>query len=189
MEHSLFLYDIAEEGLDFEAIESSLPEVILNHCKTHTFEPDYHRSLLAWNGLYQELQKRGLAEKFILTFGKAGKPYIDGLYFNIAHSGNLSVLLLSEKECGVDIERINLEKDFTAMARRTLSPKEKEEYENASDKANMFIHFWSRKEAYLKKKGIGIADFSLLREEIPDPIESKIITDNEKNQYWLSISL
>ena len=90
-----------------------------------------------------------------IEFGitEKGKPYAKGLeiYFNISHSGDLAVCAVSDKEIGIDIEKIrkinpNSAKKFAAEA----------EIEYINSHRNGFFEIWTLKEAYFKCIGTGL---------------------------------
>lgn len=88
---------------------------------------------------------------------KNGKPYIPTLpFFNISHSFPYVVCAVSNKEVGVDIEKISRMK--TTLSRQILSAAEYENSETVSGAAllNLLCEKWVRKEAYLKMLGIGL---------------------------------
>lgn len=61
---------------------------------------------------------------------KGGKPYISGCHnfnFSISHSGNLAAILVSEKECGMDLQEFTRLSE--AMYNRVLSKEEKDCFE------------------------------------------------------------
>ncbi len=79
---------------------------------------------------------------------KYGKPYFEnGPFFNISHSGNYSIVGISNENVGIDIEFtekiLNLG-DFKAC----FNPNE--------DFDNHFYNYWTAKEAILKYDGIGL---------------------------------
>ena len=86
-----------------------------------------------------------------IFYNEYGKPYIKNnpIYFNISHSGDYIVIIISDKECGIDIEKI-----------RGLNNKiidkiciDKEKKSIIDDKT--YTKIWTMKEAYSKYKGIG----------------------------------
>ena len=89
-----------------------------------------------------------------------GKPFlinsIKPLYFNISHSRNYSVIAISDKDIGVDIE---LMRDFynDAIVKKYFS----EEEQNVVCKNNNFLEIWTRKEAVVKLKGESIFSYNL----------------------------
>lgn len=88
---------------------------------------------------------------------KNGKPYIPTLpFFNISHSDNFVVCAVSNKEVGVDIEKISRMK--TGLSRHIMSPREYENSQTVSGARlqNLLCEKWVRKEAYLKMLGVGL---------------------------------
>ena len=100
----------------------------------------------------------------VITKNKYGKPYIENnLFFNISHSNNYVVLVTSNKEIGIDIEKIRKQELKKAKFFAT-----KEEYEYITNSNNQIDSFWTiytLKEAY----------FKMLPREI-----SQIIVQNKK---------
>lgn len=86
-----------------------------------------------------------------------GKPfYTGGKKFNISHSGSFVTVAFSDKEIGIDIEKCS---DFdVSMVLDYLHIQEKKFIVNATDSRDAFFTVWTRKEAYLKAKGIGITE-------------------------------
>ena len=102
-----------------------------------------------------------------LTFryGPHGKPALaddqDGLQFNLAHCGSLAVCALARggAELGVDVERLRPIPDANDVARSSFSPNEVAELESVEGPARLqaFYNAWTRKEAFLKALGDGLA--------------------------------
>lgn len=85
-----------------------------------------------------------------------GKPTVEGICFNLSHSGNCVICAVSEKPVGCDIEQIK--EAPKQMESRVFSPEEIRCLEQLSSEAynREFFRLWTRKESYLKMKGIGI---------------------------------
>lgn len=108
------------------------------------------------------------------TYGEKGKPYFQNLpfFFNLSHSGDYVLCALSEQEIGVDIQQQVKSRD-TRIADRFFSESEKELIAGCSteeERQSCFYRLWTRKEAYGKLTGEGIAaalkkDFSDLQAE------------------------
>ena len=79
---------------------------------------------------------------------KYGKPYFEnGPFFNISHSGNYSIVGISNENLGVDIE----------ITEKTLNLSDFETCFNTNeDFENHFYNYWTAKEAILKCDGIGL---------------------------------
>ena len=94
---------------------------------------------------------------------EGGKPAIlepsaKSLYFNLAHADDLAVYAFStEAELGIDVERVAAMSDARDIAARYFSPAEIVEFERAPDEAEAFFRCWTRKEAFIKALGDGLA--------------------------------
>ena len=96
-----------------------------------------------------------------------GKPGLDpasgaddSIRFNLAHSGPWVVYALTlGREIGVDIERIRPKFGGFAIAERFFAPAEVAALRALPDDSRplAFFHGWTRKEAYIKAKGKGLA--------------------------------
>ena len=88
---------------------------------------------------------------------KKGKPFIPTLpFFNISHSGKYVVCAVSNKEVGVDIEKISRMR--IDLSRRILSSEESRKNSSVSGAGlqKLLCEKWVRKEAYLKMTGDGL---------------------------------
>lgn len=147
-------------------------------------------SIKAWSFLKEILKNYNIDinEKSII-FNKYNKPYLKekNIYFNISHSKNLVAIIISNKDCGIDIQYIDLLKDINKLASKILSNKELENIKIRKNKNLYFYKQWSKKEAYYKCLGTGIK-LSSLNNNIIKNVKTKVITvDNEK--YCLSYCL
>lgn len=95
-------------------------------------------------------------------YGEKGKPYFVDipLYFSISHCEDYVFCVFSNQEVGADIQ---YEKPIQEahMVQRFFAPREKTMWENCTDpkaQKKMFYRLWTRKEAYAKLFGNGIAD-------------------------------
>ena len=97
-----------------------------------------------------------------------GKPYLpdENIYFNLAHSGEMVIIAVDEKELGVDIEKIRPVSKRVATRCYT-----KEEQDWLFDKSDIreFYKLWTAKESVLKAIGSGFSisplSFSVLPRE------------------------
>lgn len=86
-----------------------------------------------------------------------GKPYCgEATSFNISHSGNYVAVAFSEKSVGIDIEQ-KATFDYSSVS-SFLHPGEVQYIDMETNTASAFYKVWTRKEAYLKAKGVGIVD-------------------------------
>jgi 4'-phosphopantetheinyl transferase len=97
-------------------------------------------------------------------YGDYGKPSIRAradrdLRFNIAHSDDLAVYAFADGvEVGIDVERMRVVDDADRLAHR-FSPHERRAYNllRRSDRPLGFLNCWTRKEAFIKATGQGLA--------------------------------
>ena len=73
-----------------------------------------------------------------------GKPYLDKDYISISHSGEYVVVAISEKEIGVDIQKIEYREKVVSLFSEEVKD------------AHMFTRLWALKESYGKYLGIGL---------------------------------
>jgi 4'-phosphopantetheinyl transferase len=99
-------------------------------------------------------------KEIIFNTNAYGKPYLENnldLSFNISHSGEWVVSIVSKIPVGIDIERIrpldlNVAKQFFSIKEYTdLVSKNSEEH------LNYFYDLWTLKESYIKALGKGLS--------------------------------
>ncbi len=93
-------------------------------------------------------------ENLTIVRDRGGKPHLLGqdLHFNISHSGNRVLCAVHTSPIGVDIEQPGCYRD--RVARRVCTP---EEYAYINGDPVRFLEVWTRKEAYAKLTGRGLA--------------------------------
>ena len=100
------------------------------------------------------------------VYGPKGKPALvdstpgGSLFFNLSNSEEIALLgLVREREVGVDIEKICNHTDLEALASRFFSAGENRKLLALPDdlRIGAFFRCWTRKEAYLKAVGDGLA--------------------------------
>lgn len=99
----------------------------------------------------------------MLVFNRYGKPSLKAgtdFFFNLSHSGSYLAGAFSDREIGVDIQKISpAHSDLLHIAKRFFT---REEYEklaaavNPDEQLMLFFCLWSIKEAYLKYCGCGL---------------------------------
>ncbi|WP_066635079.1 4'-phosphopantetheinyl transferase family protein [Bordetella sp. H567] len=97
-----------------------------------------------------------------LAYTDTGRPVWPGsaLHFNVAHSGALALIAISDcRPVGIDVE-LRTELDIGALAAAVLAPPEQRLLEQApiTARRDAFYRYWVCKEAALKATGHGIAD-------------------------------
>ncbi len=109
----------------------------------------------------------GLApERLEFGYGSRGKPFLktgsdgDAVRFNLSHTGELAVLaVVRAREVGVDVERIRAVKAHLRLAGRYFAPGEVDVIRALAPEVQYeaFFNCWTRKEAYIKALGTGLA--------------------------------
>jgi 4'-phosphopantetheinyl transferase len=124
------------------------------------------RRFLVGRGTLRMLLGRYLgAEPARLEFryGPQGKPSLSedrSLRFNLAHSHDLALLAVTEgRELGIDLEQIRPLADAERIITRFFSMRERAEFLALPEPERLVAFFrgWTRKEAYIKARGLGLA--------------------------------
>lgn len=145
-------------------------------------------SLKAWSFLYDILQKYNInLLKEQIVFNEFGKPYLKTkkIYFNISHSKNLIAIIISDKECAIDIQYVDNKKEHDKYINKILSDNEKVIYNTHLDKISYFYELWTKKETYYKYLGTGINISDLSKIKNYEGIETKEI-HHLNDKYFLS---
>jgi 4'-phosphopantetheinyl transferase len=92
-----------------------------------------------------------------------GKPYLltNPLHFNLSHSEELAVLAISfQGDVGIDVEHIKPDVNALEITKRFFHPLEFEQLQKIppEKRQDYFYLCWTGKEAYVKTKGLGIAN-------------------------------
>jgi len=99
-------------------------------------------------------------------YGPFGKPELapvcaaDGLRFNVSHCEGLALCVITRHhEIGVDIERVRGDFAWEEIAERFFAPREVEALRSvpAALQYQAFFNCWTRKEAFVKARGEGLA--------------------------------
>jgi 4'-phosphopantetheinyl transferase len=114
------------------------------------------------NGLLKK--DNNIFENISLNKDIYGRPYIEGVNvkISISHSGNILTAILSDKDVGIDIEKIDTDRDYIKIAKRYFN---ESNYKICIEKADNFYDLWTKKEAYSKYLGKGI-NRQLLKSEL-----------------------
>ena len=155
---------------DLDAAESGEPALAIlsddERARARRFVFDAHRrrfiACRAWlrTRLGERLARDPAALRFV--YGPVGKPALEGerLRFNLSHSGEHALLAVADGvEVGVDIERVRPLADMDALTLRVFSDGERAALAAvpADQRTAAFFAGWTRKEAYIKARGEGIA--------------------------------
>jgi 4'-phosphopantetheinyl transferase len=132
------------------------------------FERDRHRYIVS-HGMLRVILSRYLhvgPGQLRFGYGPQGKPYLaadmghPGLQFNMAHSHEIALYaVVSEHAVGIDVELIRDLSDLENIAASFFSPSENAALRSlsAEQRVEGFYNCWTRKEAYVKAIGEGLA--------------------------------
>lgn len=93
--------------------------------------------------------------KYTLVYNEFGKPYLENnlLFFNISHDKDITVLVISDKEIGIDLEYLTYRKSVIC---KYFNEKEQQIMKKSNNLEYDFTKIWVMKESFVKKKGIGL---------------------------------
>jgi len=155
----------AERENDLRAM---LDDAELQRADRFRFARDRLQYVVA-HGLVRTLLGRYLGEparRLRFETGPYGKPSLclpaacPKLEYNLSHSGDIVLIAVARgRAVGIDVERWSNDIVYDELAQYCFSPVERAELAAAalSDKAAAFFSGWSRKEAYIKATGVGVA--------------------------------
>ena len=116
-------------------------------------------SLRALLACYLDVGPREL----VFVYGEHGKPALAAatdLTFNLSHSGDLLLLACTRgRDLGIDVERTQREVRWEQVAHRFFAERELADLLALPEaqQRNAFFRCWTRKEAYMKATGHGVA--------------------------------
>lgn len=166
MMYNLFYYNITKMTDELYSKEfSKLPLLRQKQLLKKANIDDRKRSLAGDILTKRYLSKLyGVREDAIeIKRGEHGKPYVLNLpaHFNVSHSGKYTILAISDKPIGIDIEIIE---EFSAILAKKLFNEDELSYiagngpsRKKSEMQRSFYEIWTAKEAYLKYLGSGIS--------------------------------
>lgn len=128
--------------------------------------------------------------------GDHGRPELDGVAFNLSHSGTIAVVALGAAHTmrlGIDVERVEGDRPFGRLVRRFFAPSEAEAFDRnpPAHQAADFARRWALKEAYVKALGTGLTyssrDFALSDDPVswePRPLLSACARHGAAHRGW-----
>ena len=166
------------------------------------FERDRQRFIVA-HGVLRDVLAHYLgtrAGNIGYVYNAFGKPDLNPAFggrlrFSLSHSGDLAVIAVATSNVGVDVEYIRAESDYAAVANGFFSEAEVN-YLTAlpsSLHAEAFFSCWTKKEAYVKASGEGLAiplnSFSVPLTTGPAPVLRDSCIDTESARHWSLFTL
>lgn len=139
--------------------------------------------------------------KLDLLFTENDKPYISGErhHFNLSHSENYLIMLVSENNCGVDLQKLEKLMTPERLWDRISHPNEKEKISDLTE--SVILEHWTAKEALTKCLGGGFShsfqkiDLSVIPEEPIFSYQNKfynmrsINTDKLDDSYFCTVAI
>lgn len=128
-------------------------------------------------------------ENIKFTYNQYGKPFVEGIHFNISHSKDIIVFAFSKDlQLGIDIEYMKDNVKYKQLINRFFSSLEIKDFLSLDESFHQeaFFNGWSRKEAYIKAVGKGLNipldsfDVSLQ----PNQPAKLIAINNQLNNKW-----
>ncbi len=132
------------------------------------FEKDHNHFIVA-HGLLRTLLGQYLhmhPGQLRFCVNDYGKPALDPsfheqpLNFNMSHSHKLALYAFAfHRQIGIDVEYMRADVDFEGVARHSFSPVERSVLHALPVEARKqaFYNCWTRKEAYIKARGMGLS--------------------------------
>lgn len=160
-----------------QAMLEALPADVVSRAKRYRFTQPRYNLVASQTALRRCLPALDIDPEG-LAVCERGRPYLQGrkIEFNISHSHQRAVLLISRHEAthealGVDLEWMQRRVDRTALARRFFTADESEYCETGVEP---FFRVWTRKEAILKTNGVGLRVALDSFDVLSDVVEQKI---------------
>ena len=163
IENTLYVMniDILEDQVQFDLWYDKMPD--FRKRKIDALKP--HRSKLLSLGagiLLDTSMKDAGISSYEIELSENEKPRIKGMrdvFFNISHSGEMVVLGISDKEIGVDVEKVKHFKE--SLINYVFMPQDqdlaKELMMSESDMDKVYTRLWTVKESIMKHCGKGIS--------------------------------
>lgn len=152
-------------GLDsVKSFESALSADEARRASSFQFDKDRNHYIVAHFSLRDVLGRYLKAEPAKLEFSidQYGKPALleHKLEFNLSHSGSFALVAVTQSRIiGVDVERMREGISSLVIARQYFSPAEVAEFDAVpvEQRETAFFTCWTRKEAFIKAKGLGLS--------------------------------
>lgn len=129
-----------------------------------------------------------------------GRPHVTNLppdcslQFNISHTEKMVVVALcNDSEIGVDVECLDKDRNFMALANSSFSPEERSGLHGLDEDGlkDRFYDLWTLKEAYIKAKGMGLSmpldQFSFSfegKDNVRFHAQPSLADDASRWQFW-----
>lgn len=183
MKDKVYILNLKNMHIEYSALLMELPVYCLHKINNVKDEKLKKERTIAWYMLYKLLLTYHNIDltKYKIFENENGKPYIDDIFFNITHSKEYLGIIISNQECGIDIEKIELKVDKDRFAKKILTDLEYDEFIN-DNSTDYLIKKWTKIEAFYKMIGKGLS-FSTIK---VNNINKDIYTIKLDDDYYLS---
>jgi 4'-phosphopantetheinyl transferase len=186
--------DLHADDADVARLRTHLDPDELGRAARFHFEPDGSRFIVSRATLRQILAHYLGAEPARLRLGYAteGKPHLldyQELQFNLSHAGNRLLIAVSRnRQVGIDVERVPSEAVVAELSGRVLSDPEHAALSllPGLERCERFAEFWTRKEAYIKADGRGMA-LELTRMDVSSS-QRRVLLQDPQSGEWAAAS-
>lgn len=151
---------------------------------------------IASRGLLRLILERYLntpAQVLRFSSNRHGKPYLADhtagdlpLFFNVSHSQQMALYAVAAgMEIGVDIEYVRADMEYESIAEHFFSPYEVSKLREVpvDQRSAAFFRCWTRKEAYMKARGMGLAlDLHLFDVSVSPEEPAALLETREEGQ-------
>ena len=154
-------FESLEETKAYKELYDRLPKYRRSKIDRLRYEKDKRLSLGAGALLIHALSEAGLPCDAEIVTAENGKPYLKdfpGVYFNLSHSGDKVICIISDHEVGCDVEKIR--DRYDGVKNRFYMPGEREAIdacEDPEERRKLFFRYWTMKESYVKATGKALA--------------------------------
>jgi 4'-phosphopantetheinyl transferase len=160
--------DLAAANLDYDNLAEVLQTDELDRARRYRFDKDRRRFIAGRAflryilGGYLDLK----AEQLHFSYNRNGKPALTthaqgtDLTFNTSHSHGVAIYAVARsQEVGIDIEYIASDLNYESIAEHIFSVQENLALHAFAEdtRRSAFYAFWTRREAYIKARGLSIA--------------------------------
>ncbi|HEY7350646.1 MAG TPA: 4'-phosphopantetheinyl transferase superfamily protein [Ktedonobacterales bacterium] len=178
-----------------QALEQTLAADERQRASQFRFSRDRARFIAA-RGMLRSILGRYLSREpqtLRFSYNEYGKPALadevgsEPLLFNLAHSHDLALYAITRcGAIGIDLEQISpAGADYEQIATRFFSPHEVYALQAvaAQDKQEAFLNCWTRKEAYVKARGLGLSlDLNLFDVSLAPGEPAALLATREEGQ-------
>lgn len=187
--------ELDRNSTEIRQFRAMLSEDELKRADRFYFEHDRHRFIVG-RGKLRSLLARYLQvapDGIEFRYSAKGKPMLanveQGLHFNLSHSGGLALYAIASEPVGIDLEQIRDLSDAQQLAKRFFIPAEAEAIATLpmAQKQSAFLNAWTRKEAYLKATGDGLAGLDEVEVSLIPGMPAKLVAiqgNSELASQW-----